>query len=369
MNDLLEPGDLRELRDLRAEVSGRRPEELTRARATLFAEFHRAGEGGARSHRRSRVPAGRPGARWLRPAILAGAAAGLAAGLMVSLLPGAPAHRPGPHQNTSRNTPGAPALTAAYVLDHAALAAASATLPVPRPDQYVYVSSVTTDLSITVGKHGQEAWLYRTSRQIWLSADGLRPGLLQIVSRPDKKLPWGPVPPAISGDPVSWMALNPVSCPGKPPARLTYAFLTLLPTDPATLRTWIYRHPDGGQPSDSQAWTDIGDMLREMLVPPKLAAALFKVAATIPGTAVIPHATNAVGRAGVAVSRSGAALIFDPGTYQFIGEGAVLTKPVPGQGPAGTVTASTAQLRVRVVSSLPHVPPSQVQKDSGSPSC
>jgi hypothetical protein len=139
-----------------------------------------------------------------------------------------------------------------------------------------------------------------------------------------------------------------------------------LPTDPRLLRAWIYRHPDDGGPkSDGQAWTNIGDILREMLVPPKLAAALFKVAATIPGAAVVPHAANAVGLRGVAVSLSGAELIFDPKTYQLIGEGAVLTKPVAGQGPAGTVVASTAQLQARVVSSLPDIPPSEVYKAGG----
>ena len=135
------------------------------------------------------------------------------------------------------------------------------------------------------------------------------------------------------------------------------------------MRAWLYQHPDGQNQADAQAWTDIGDMLREMLVPPKLAAALYRVAATIPGATVVPQAKNAVGRTGVAVSRSGAALIFDPKTYQLIGEGAVLTRAVPGQGPAGTVIASTAQLKETVVSHLPDVPPSEVEKDTGGPSC
>src|SRR5207248_7034630 len=92
-------------------------------------------------------------------------------------------------QNTPRNTPGTSALTAAYVLNHAASAAASAALPVPRPDQYIYVSSVTTYVSTEVGRTGEKSWLYRTSRQIWQSVDGLRTGLLQIVARPNVKLP------------------------------------------------------------------------------------------------------------------------------------------------------------------------------------
>jgi hypothetical protein len=177
------------------------------------------------------------------------------------------------------------------------------------------------------------------------------------------------VPPADTGNPVSWVSLNPLGCPGAAPARGTYAFLASLPTDPARLRAWIYQHPDGQNQADTQAWTDIGDMLREMLVPPKLAAALYRVAATIPGATVVPRAKNAVGRTGVAVSRSGAALVFDPKTYQLIGEGAVLTKAVSGQGPAGTVIASTAQLKESVVSHLPDIPPSAVEKDAGGPSC
>ncbi len=179
----------------------------------------------------------------------------------------------------------------------------------------------------------------------------------------------GPGSPADSGDPVGWISLPATSCPGAAPARSTYEFLASLPTDPGRLRAWLYRHPDGQNPSDAQAWTDIGDMLREMLVPPKLAAALYRVAATVPGATVVPRATNAVGRAGVAVSRSGAELIFDPKTYQLIGEGAVLTKPVAGQGPAGTVVASTAQLQEAVVDRLPDVSPSKVEKSGGGVSC
>jgi hypothetical protein len=260
-------------------------------------------------------------------------------------------------------------LTAAYVLNRAASAAAASSQPVPRPGQFIYVTSVTTYVSTEVTSSGESSWLYRTSRQIWQSVDGQRAGLLQIVEHANVKLPWGPVPPAVTGNPVDWTSLPPSSCPGAAPARSTYAFLASLPTDPGQLRAWLYRHPDGGNKADAQAWTDIGDMLREMLVPPKLAAALFRVAATIPGATAVPHATNAVGRTGFAVSRSGTELIFDPRTYQLIGEGGVLTKATKGLGPAGTVIASTAQLKQVVVDRLPKIPPSRVDKSEGSVTC
>ena len=356
MTDLLEPEAPRELRELRAGVTGRRPEELHKARALLLAEIH-----GATDRRSVRRPA-----RWLRPALVTGTVAAAAIALVVSLLPGGgTARRPGPARHSSGTT----ALTVADVLNRAASAAAATRQPVPRPDQFIYVTSVTMYTSSEISKAGEKSWLYQTSRQIWQSADGLRTGMLQIVQRPNKKLPWGPTPPPISGNPADWIALSALSCPGAAPSRGTYTFLASLPTDPAQLRGWIYRHPDGQNPPDAQAWADIGDMLREMLVPSKLAAALFRVTATVPGATVVPHAANAIGQAGVAVSRSGSELIFDPRTYQLIGERSVLTHPVAGMGPAGTVVASTAQLREAVVSSLPSIPQAQVEGAGPGPAC
>jgi hypothetical protein len=62
--------------------------------------------------------------------------------------------------------------------------------------------------------------------------------------------------------------------------------------------------PQGRRPKpDDQAWTDISDLLKTTLTPPKLTAALFQVAATIPGATVVPHARDAAGQAGIAVAR------------------------------------------------------------------
>src|SRR5262249_24012297 len=158
-------------------------------------------------------------------------------------------------------------------------------------------SSEATGLATEVGQSGSRSWLYNSSGQSWESADGQRAGLLRQVEGPNAKLPWGPVPPADSGSRASWTSLSPSSCPGAAPARGTYEFLTSLPTDPGRLRDWIYQHKNGQNPADGQAWNDIGDMLRGMLVPPKLAAALYKVAATVPGVTLLPHAVNAAGRA------------------------------------------------------------------------
>jgi hypothetical protein len=336
--------ELAELAALRAEVTGHRAEDLEGAWGLLLAEMRVAGTPGPEADPASVRPG--PGKRIGRRRLwLVGGA--VAASVVTAGLLAWPANDSTP--------PGGSVLTVAYVLDNAARAAASSRQPVPRADQYIHVSSVTTDLAVDEGPGGGNAYLYSTDRRIWLSVNGSQAGVLWERQLPNKKLPWGPTPPPITGASVSW---TPLSAPGTG-ARDTYEFLTTLPTDPGQLRAWIYRHPDGQQPADEQAWTDIGDMLREMLVPAKLAAALFRVAATIPGAQVIPHVTNVLGRPGIAVARydpgfhANAALIFDSRTYQLLGEGEVLTSPVQGEGPAGTVIAATAQLSATVVDHLP----------------
>jgi hypothetical protein len=257
--------------------------------------------------------------------------------------------------------PGHPTVSgAAFVLDRAATAVLRTHQPVPRPGQYIYVSSVGTDLVMNGGSLSSPAWLATTAGKSWLSASGRRNGVLREVSHGTQKLPWGPQPPRQTGPAVGWIPLPGDTCPGATPPRGSYEFLTTLPTDPAALRAWIYRHKDGQQQADQQAWTDIGDLLRGMLVPPRLAAALYRVAATIPGVTVVAHATDAAGRNGIALARydsgsqADAELIFDSSSYQLLGERSVLVHPVRGEGPAGTVTGSSAQLSVSVVSHLPH---------------
>src|SRR5690349_24732060 len=102
MTDLPEPGPVRELKDLRAGVAGRAPEELHRARGLLLAEiqaergtgdsshpaFPFLGSSRSRGTSRLRGASRWPAVRWRRPVLLAGTAAAAAAGLTVSLLPG-----------------------------------------------------------------------------------------------------------------------------------------------------------------------------------------------------------------------------------------------------------------------------------------
>ena len=241
----------------------------------------------------------------------------------------------------------------------AARAVAPLRCPVPRPGQYIVVTSVNWWMTEDdPGSRHQLAWLTLDRRRVWQSADGRKPEGAWIDYLRIRRLPWSRPAPA-TGLGASWSSLPAQRRPGAPPVRGTYEFLTTLPTNPVTLRAWIYGHLDGGQPPDDQAWTDITDLLGGMLVPPRLAAALFKVAATIPGATVKPHVIDAAGRAGIAVARVGQEypedneLIFDPRTYRLLGQRSTLAAPEKGLGPAGTVTLSSAQLSETVASHLP----------------
>ena len=124
----------------------------------------------------------------------------------------------------------------------------------------------------------------------------------------------------------------------------TYRLLQSLPTNPHVLLALIYRVERGHGPGpDQEAFVTIGDLLRNTIAPPKVAAALYRAAALIPGVTLIPHATDAVGRHGVAVGRIGPGvdggvreeLIFSRATSQLLGERTVIAS-------TGTTTGATA---------------------------
>jgi hypothetical protein len=115
----------------------------------------------------------------------------------------------------------------------------------------------------------------------------------------------------------------------------TYRLLQSLPTNPHVLLALIYRVERGhGNGPDQEAFVTIGDLLRNTIAPPKTAAALYRAAALIPGVILVPHATDAIGRHGVAVARIGPGvdggvrdeLIFSRATLQLIGERTVIAR-------------------------------------------
>ncbi|UIX31701.1 CU044_5270 family protein [Streptomyces sp. GQFP] len=241
---------------------------------------------------------------WLRPALTAGAVATVAA-LTFVVLPG------GGADGTSA-TNGRSAVT---LLENIALAAEGTEVPSGiRDDQFVYVKSRIAYMTYTNGGPGKLDPVH--DREIWLSVDGVRNGLLeedkQGLRHQVLSLEEGPL--------------------GKPktPLATSYRSLSKLPTDPDKMLDWLYetvaKEVDDEQPDqDYRAFVLFGDLIRETLMPPKVGAALYRAAAKIPGVEVVPDVRDTTGRTGIAVTRTGAdgeeeQLIFDKKTYTFLGE-------------------------------------------------
>ncbi|MGH2656906.1 MAG: CU044_5270 family protein [Actinomycetota bacterium] len=135
------------------------------------------------------------------------------------------------------------------------------------------------------------------------------------------------------------------------PGGLFYQDVSGLSTDPAELYGQIERRAakplgaaddetgvtDEGVPGAVEMFVMVGDLLRETVAPPALRAALYEVAARIPGVELVGGVADPAGRRGVAVAiesdYSGALireeLVFDPNTSELLAERQVLLERVP----------------------------------------
>ncbi|MCO6004907.1 CU044_5270 family protein [Actinoallomurus purpureus] len=229
----------------------------------------------------------------------------------------------------------------------------------PRDDQFIHVKSVEVTVSADVfGKNGRHTVerLPRTNRELWLSVDGRRTGLLRQSPCPPRRSCDRPLP----GDKRA----------GAPTPDSTAA-LRSLPTDPAKLLKAIDKIESGaGKARPQLRWETIQDLINEQYLPPKVRAALFEVIGNLPGATLDRNATDAIGRAGIAISVPDGLgghneMIFDRRTYQYLGSRSIagppadgkLITPFPGATPyrvpkgrpaAGTVTYASALLTVDV---------------------
>ncbi|SDS27229.1 CU044_5270 family protein [Actinoplanes derwentensis] len=130
-----------------------------------------------------------------------------------------------------------------------------------------------------------------------------------------------------------------------------------LPEDPDVLLRQIYAgvQPGQGNSRDGQAFTVVGDLLRESMPAPAEAAALYRAAARIPGVELVRDAVDAVGRSGVAVARTEDARrrewIFDRATGDYLGERSYLVKDTD-YGNAGMLLGTAAEIDHAVVGKL-----------------
>jgi hypothetical protein len=250
------------------------------------------------------------------------------------------------------------------VLQRAATAALAQ--PVPQAGQFIYTKTRTVS-----------EWKPTTVTRTWTSADGAAQGASALAPCPA----WYDLHGVPDVLPAGWFYYQGrpyrpsclMALPGSKhlPAPQTYAGLQTLPTDPATLLAYIGAHyqpifkivPDT---TASIEWDGLRQILAgNVIVPPKLGAAIFRAAAMLPGIRLLPDARDAAGGRGIAVAAPLGPrgepwlldeLIFDPGTYRFIGSQVVVARTIGKQARRGTVFNAMAVLRTAITNTAPAGP-------------
>jgi hypothetical protein len=262
---------------------------------------------------------------------------------------------------------------AAGLLHRAALrAAARPAEPLPGDGEYLYSKSTGSSRFVYVVGDGDTFVFHATgTRESWIGSDGSG----RIIETPES------ITFPTDRDRAAWIAAGSPSLEwvveGDPefehlePGSLVPNDFTGLPTDPEELRELIERRElIGGPPGDYETFVIVGDLLRETWTTPQVRAALYQVAAELPGVELVGRVVDDAGRAGVAVAyaqpggdaRSRLELIFDPTTAELLGERQVMVEDSTvdvqsggpgavygGVGPAGTETYSATYLVSGVV--------------------
>jgi hypothetical protein len=248
------------------------------------------------------------------------------------------------------------AAQAAEVLRGAAAQAQRRPVVPVRDDQFVYVESITTSAIVHEGGNGA-ATLESQQRRIWLSADGAHDGLLTTRPR-DGSGAWDeqPLPGCRDGAMTARKGDRTVRIDCEP----TPGYHDDLPTEPGAMLAYLRGRGQSKNGPDQDAFTAAGDLIREAYLPPAVLAAVFEAVGRIPGVTVAGTATDEAERTGLAVTRdeiqgSRVELIFDPKTYDYLGERIVVRRDQGGLR-AGQVQHSTAVLRVAVVPAAGRLP-------------
>lgn len=237
---------------------------------------------------------------------------------------------------------------AAAVLREAAAKAKVQKPPLGR-GRVLYVKSVDAYLA-TWADRGHFSVLVPHVREIWQGPDG---GLLDTTSGEPRFLS--------EGDRRAWIAA------GRPNLREGGVGKTALerqePSDLPTNVNALYARLEGearghSEGTHRQMFTRVGDYLRETNITPAQRAALYEVAARIPGVDLVGRADDPVGRPGVAVAmeqRSDGVrhtLVIDPATGTLLSEEQVTLEENAYGYPAGTIVGHSTYLATRMVDAV-----------------
>lgn len=255
--------------------------------------------------------------RWLAVPVVAVAVAATAVAVLVS--------------TTGSST----ASAAAATLRKAATVAQAQAPLIPGPGQFVYTKSVDAYINTVVPAGGADAAynvLVPHVREVWLGRNGGRVyqtnGTPQFPTAQDRQ---------------RWMAAGQPELTEPPmDAKLSPTPPLDLPTDVNALYDRLKREasaPGDDNPLYLEMFTLVGDSLRETAATPAQRAALYEVAARLPGVQLLGPLKDSVGRPGVAVAMTADGvrhtLIFDPATSALLAEEQMAVENIRNY-PAGT---------------------------------
>jgi hypothetical protein len=140
-----------------------------------------------------------------------------------------------------------------------------------------------------------------------------------------------------------------------------------MPTSPKRLFTYLDKvqiASDTARPGDGGSWLanqlakGVFALMQQTYLRPAQRAALYELMADTPGFTVVPHVRDAIGRVGVAVEwifeGGRGAVIFEPGTYEFLG---IRTWPVASfHGPGAHQYDGDALIKLAVVDRMGQLP-------------
>jgi hypothetical protein len=223
--------------------------------------------------------------------------------------------------------------TAAELLAKIANVAAGQPSPTVRDSEFMYIRSAVAYTEDTIVNGRETSTMEKLhERQIWLPVANMCVTGLLIAD--GSRTPLSPFPvvngkvdrSAAGRAPQSNLPQPNFTCPSE--GRLgdaTYRLLQSLPTSPTALLNYLKA---GKKWTNDDPATEIGDLIREAIIPPAVAAALYRVAALLPGATLVPDATNATGKHGIGIAWTSTDAqreyrtewIFDTTTLQYIGE-------------------------------------------------
>lgn len=218
--------------------------------------------------------------------------------------------------------------TVARLLAKIADVAAHQPSPAVRDNEFIYVrSKVAYEVDRIANGHETSTMEKLHARQIWLPVANICvTGLLVENGSRTLLSPFPVVNGKVDRSPGKDEPQPNFKCPSEGHlGGASYRLLQSLPTRPAALLTYLKA---GRKWTNDDPTTEIGDLIREAIIPPAVAAALYRTAALLPGATLVRHATNAVGEHGIGIvwtstdphNQYRTEWIFNKTTFQYIGE-------------------------------------------------